>query len=339
MTENRNSSEQILLKAENLNKKFSISSGRGFKKLSFYAVRDLNLEIRKGEIFGLVGESGCGKSTLSSMLLGLQKPDTGSILFKGKDMTKLSPAKRKELRKDIQTVFQDPYESLDPRFTLRQIMEEPLVIQRVGPEEKRKEIILSLLERVDIPSDFLDRYPYQLSGGQRQRLCIARALTLSPSFLILDEAVSALDVSVQAQVINLLLDLKEQLELTYLFISHDLSIVKFMSDRIAVMYLGRIVELADKRELSRNMRHPYTNALFLAMPEPDPDIAVEVDQIEAGVPSLINPPGGCAFHPRCPYATERCAKETPGLTEVSAGHFVACHRACEPLFIRETTDG
>ena len=331
MAECMNKNEQVLLKAEHLNKKFSISTGRGFKKLSFYAVRDLSIEVRKGEIFGLVGESGCGKSTLGSMLLGLQKPDSGSILFEGKNMTKLRPSKLKELRKDIQTVFQDPYDSLDPRFTLMQIMEEPLIVQGIGPAEKRKEIILSLLERVDIPADFLNRYPHQLSGGQRQRLCIARALTLSPRFLILDEAVSALDVSVQAQVINLLLDLKEQLELTYLFISHDLSIVKFMSDRIAVMYFGRIVELADKHELSRNIRHPYTKALFLAMPEPDPDIPVEVNHIEAGVPSLIHPPGGCAFHPRCPYATERCKKEAPELREVFEGHFVACHLTGEPL--------
>ncbi|MBQ6426372.1 MAG: ATP-binding cassette domain-containing protein [Clostridia bacterium] len=331
MTQSTNTADQLLLKAEYLNKKFSISTGRGFKKLSYYAVRDLSLEIKKGEIFGLVGESGCGKSTLGSMLLGLQKPDSGSILFEGKDLTNLSSSKLKELRKDIQTVFQDPYDSLDPRFTIRQIMEEPLIIQGIGPAEKRTEIILSLLDRVDIPSDFLSRYPHQLSGGQRQRLCIARALTLSPRFLILDEAVSALDVSVQAQVINLLLDLKEQLELTYLFISHDLSIVKFMSDRIAVMYFGRIVELADKHELSRNIRHPYTKALFLAMPEPDPDIPVEVNHIEAGVPSLINPPGGCAFHPRCPYATDRCRKEAPELREISEGHLVACHLACEPI--------
>ena len=240
MAESMNETGQVLLRAEHLNKKFSIPSGRGFKKTSYYAVRDLDLEIRKGEIFGLVGESGCGKSTLGSMLLGLQRPDSGSILFEGRDLTKLRPSKLKDLRKDIQTVFQDPYDSLDPRFTIRQIMEEPLIIQGIGPREKRMEIILSLLERVDIPSDFMERYPHQLSGGQRQRLCIARALTLSPHFLILDEAVSALDVSVQAQVINLLLDLKEQLDLTYLFISHDLSIVKFMSDRIAVMYFGII---------------------------------------------------------------------------------------------------
>ena len=332
MAENMNTTEQILLKAEGLNKKFSISTGTGFRKLSYYAVRDLSLEIRKGEIFGLVGESGCGKSTLGSMLLGLQKPDSGKILFDGKDMTKLGAAKLKELRKDIQTVFQDPYDSLDPRFTLKQIMEEPLIVQHIGPAEKRMEIISSLLERVDIPADFMNRYPHQLSGGQRQRLCIARALTLSPRFLILDEAVSALDVSVQAQVINLLLDLKEQLELTYLFISHDLSIVKFMSDRIAVMYFGRIVELADKHVLSRSMRHPYTRALFLAMPEPDPDILVQVTHIEAGVPSLIHPPGGCAFHPRCPYATERCRREAPELKEIAEGHLVACHLSSEPLF-------
>ena len=327
-----NTDDQVLLKAERLNKTFSISTGRGLKKLTYYAVRDLSLDIRKGEIFGLVGESGCGKSTLGSMLLGLQKPDSGSILFDGKDITKLGSSKMKELRRDIQTVFQDPYDSLDPRFTLREIMEEPLVIHHIGPKEKREEIITSLLERVDIPKDFLNRYPHQLSGGQRQRLCIARALTLSPRFLILDEAVSALDASVQAQVINLLLDLKEQLELTYLFISHDLSIVKFMSDRIAVMYFGRIVEFADKHELSENMRHPYTKALFMAMPEPDPDISVEVNHLEAGVPSLIHPPGGCAFHPRCPYATERCMKEEPSLTEISGGHRVACHRAGEKLF-------
>ena len=211
MTQNMEPAGQTLLRAEHLNKKFSIPTGRGLKKLSCYAVQDLSLEIRKGEIFGLVGESGCGKSTLGSMLLGLLKPDSGSILFEGKDLSKLGSQSLKEIRRDIQTVFQDPYDSLDPRFKLKEIMEEPLIIQRIGPKEKRMEIIRSLLERVDIPLDYLDRYPHQLSGGQRQRLCIARALTLSPRFLILDEAVSALDVSVQAQVINLLLDLKEQL--------------------------------------------------------------------------------------------------------------------------------
>ena len=329
MAENMNTTEQILLKAEGLNKKFSISSGKGFRKMSFYAVRDLNLEIRKGEIFGLVGESGCGKSTLGSMLLGLQKPDSGKILFDGKDMTKLSPAKLKELRKDIQTVFQDPYDSLDPRFTLKQIMEEPLIVQHIGPAEKRAEIISSLLERVDIPADFMNRYPHQLSGGQRQRLCIARALTLSPRFLILDEAVSALDVSVQAQVINLLLDLKEQLELTYLFISHDRSIVKFMSDRIAVMYFGRIVELADKHVLSSSMRHPYTRALFDAIPGLATKGMEGLKTLEGQIPSPINPPPGCAFHERCAYACERCSVETPRQQELGGGHMVSCLRAEE----------
>lgn len=325
MTDSTNSGSEILLRAENLSKGFAIKSGKGFRKLKYLAVRDLSLEIRKGEVFGLVGESGCGKSTLGSMFLGLQKPDSGNIYFDGKDITKMGFSEMKELRKDIQTVFQDPFDSLDPRFSLRQIMEEPLRIQGMKPGAEMDRIIKELLEKVDIPVDYLERYPHQLSGGQRQRLCIARALTLSPRFLVLDEAVSALDVSVQAQVINLLLDLKEQFELTYLFISHDLSIVRFMSDRIAVMYFGQIVELADKEELSHNMKHPYTKALFSAMPEPDPDFKAETEKLAAGVPSLINPPGGCAFHTRCPYACERCKSEAPELTKVAEGHFAACH--------------
>ncbi len=317
--------KEILMKAEGLNKRFSLNTGRGFRKLTFAAVKELDLEIYKGEVLGLVGESGCGKSTLGSMLLGLQKPDSGSIVFDGTDITKAGFSRMKEVRKEIQTVFQDPYDSLDPRFTLRQIMEEPLLIQGEKTQKERKEIIEDLLGKVDIPAEYLERYPHQLSGGQRQRLCIARALTLSPKLLILDEAVSALDVSVQAQVINLLLDLKEQLELTYLFISHDLSIVRFMSDRIAVMYFGRIVEIAEKKELSRNMKHPYTEVLFSAMPEPEPDFYAEKKELPAGVPSFLDPPGGCAFHDRCPYATELCRNTVPELTKVADNHYVACH--------------
>jgi oligopeptide/dipeptide ABC transporter ATP-binding protein len=233
----------------------------------------------------------------------------------------------RQLRKDMQVVFQDPYDSLDPRFSLKQIMEEPLIIHKRGSPQARGDRIAELFESVGLSTQLLKRYPHQLSGGQRQRLCIARSLALSPNFMVCDEAVASLDVSIQAQILNLLLDLKDRFGLTYLFISHNLSVVKFVSDRIGVMYFGSLVELADTEELFSNLQHPYTAALLSAVPDPDPTSVKKRDILRSGVPSLIHPPGGCVFHPRCRYATEQCSREAPALRDVGNGHWVACHRA------------
>jgi peptide/nickel transport system ATP-binding protein/oligopeptide transport system ATP-binding protein len=233
----------------------------------------------------------------------------------------------RRFRKNMQIVFQDPYDSLDPRFNLLQIMEEPLKIHGMGNATERRESIIGMFESVGLGPELLKRYPHQLSGGQRQRLCIARSLILSPEFLVCDEAVAALDVSVQAQILNLLLDLKDELGLTYLFISHNLAVVKFMADRIGVMYFGNLVELADTETLFTNVLHPYTSALLSAVPDPDPTAVKNRDLLRSGVPSLINAPDGCVFHPRCNYADERCLREPPELRDIGGRHFVACHKA------------
>ncbi|MDR0490978.1 MAG: ATP-binding cassette domain-containing protein [Oscillospiraceae bacterium] len=316
-----------LIRAQNLTKLYSISSGKKIAKTRFTAVNNVSLTINKGEVFGLVGESGCGKSTLAMLFLRLTDPSGGSLYYKDTDITGLSYGKMRQFRKNMQIVFQDPYDSLDPRFSLEQIMEEPLKIQHAGVKADRRELIIKMFASVGLGPELLKRYPHQLSGGQRQRLCIARSLILSPEFLVCDEAVAALDVSVQAQILNLLLDLKDEFELTYLFISHNLSVVKFVSDRIGVMYFGNLVELADTDEMFLNVRHPYTEALLSAIPDPDPTSTKQRDIMRSGIPSLINPPGGCVFHPRCKYADELCARESPELRDIGNGHCVACHKA------------
>ncbi len=319
--------ENTLIEIEGLTRRFAISSSRSFKKQRFTAVDNVSFDIRRGEVFGLVGESGCGKSTLAMLLLRLVEATSGTVRYEGEDIMKASQARLRQIRRNMQVVFQDPYDSLDPRFSLRRILEEPLLVQHYGSAAQRQARIESLMEDVGLPVSLLKRYPHQLSGGQRQRLCIARALALSPAFLVLDEAVAALDVSIQSQILNLLLDLKDEFSLTYLFISHNLAVVKFISDRIGVMYFGRLVELAEKEELFRNVLHPYTYALLSAVPEPDPDSVRRREILGSGVPSLINPPSGCAFHPRCRYATEECRRTPPQLRDAGGGHLVACHRA------------
>ena len=294
------------------------------KRLSLTAVNDVSFGVKEGEIFGLVGESGCGKSTLAKVVLRLLEATSGAVLFEGQDINKMSRQELKKIRRQMQVVFQDPYDSLNPRLTLEQLAAEPLIIHKYGDKAARRRRIEELFLQVGLPPELMQRYPHQLSGGQRQRLCIARSLALSPKFVICDEAVSSLDVSIQAQILNSLLDLKEQNGLTYLFISHDLSVVKFISDRIGVMYLGCLVELAKTEDLFSNVLHPYTHALISAVPEADPDSSTERVLLQGGVPSLLYPPGGCVFHDRCPFKQDICERQVPALQD-RGGHAVACH--------------
>ena len=318
---------ETLIRAENLSKLFFINTGKTFRKTKFTAVNDVSFSIGKGEVFGLVGESGCGKSTLALLLLRLTNASSGSIYYKDVDISDMSYNAMRKYRKNLQVVFQDPYDSLDPRLNLEQIMEEPLKIHHFRDKSSRRDLIVKMFASVGLGPELLRRYPHQLSGGQRQRLCIARSLILSPEFLVCDEAVAALDVSVQAQILNLLLDLKDEFNLTYLFISHNLSVVKFVSDRIGVMYFGNLVEMADTEELFRNVRHPYTAALLSASPDPDPESTKQREILGSGVPSIINPPSGCVFHPRCKYADKYCSEEAPALRDIGGDHLIACHKA------------
>ena len=318
---------ETLIRAEKLSKEFLINTGKTFRKTKFTAVNNVSFNIGKGEVFGLVGESGCGKSTLALLLLRLMNANSGSIYYKDMDITAMSYSEMRRYRKNLQVVFQDPYDSLDPRFSLEQIMEEPLKIHHYRNKSSRRDLIVRMFASVGLGAELLKRYPHQLSGGQRQRLCIARSLILSPEFLVCDEAVAALDVSVQAQILNLLLDLKDEFNLTYLFISHNLSVVKFVSDRIGVMYFGNLVELANTDELFRNIRHPYTAALLSASPDPDPESTKQREILGSGVPSIINPPSGCVFHPRCKYADGHCSMEPPMLRDIGSDHLIACHKA------------
>lgn len=313
-----------LISGENLTKYFKVRSG--MKTGLLRAVDRVNLGIYPGETFGLVGESGCGKSTLAQVLLRLQAPTGGTVWFQGQDLGNIKRGELKKIRREMQIVFQDPYDSLNPRMTLEEIVTEPYVIHKTGTAAERKEKARQLLELVGLPAQQLSRYPHQLSGGQRQRVSIARSIALSPKLLVCDEAVSALDVSIQAQILNILSDLKEKLGLTYLFVSHDLSVVRFISDRIGVMYFGRLVEVAPTEELFERHRHPYTRALLSAVPNPNPREKKHREPLHGEVPSLLNPPAGCIFHQRCPYAEERCRQEKPKLEAVGDQHLVACHR-------------
>ncbi len=321
---NKNDNDYFI-RLQNLTKAYTVSSGRGFKNARLVAVNDVSFDIKRGETFGLVGESGCGKSTLSKIALRLVEATKGAVLFRGKDIYKMSYNEMQSIRREMQVVFQDPYDSLNPRMTLKELVAEPLRIHNCGSEADKLARIEELFLAVGLPTQLMVRYPHQLSGGQRQRLCIARSLALSPRFVVCDEAVSALDVSIQAQILNLLLDLKEQFGLTYLFISHNLSVVKFVSDRIGVMYFGRIVELADKKELLKNVLHPYTHALLSAVPNPDTNKKRQRVLLEGSVPSLLNPPSGCIFHNRCKYAQDICKKEAPEFKDAGNNHSVACH--------------
>lgn len=315
-----------MIKIENLKKSFPIRGGVLGKKIGeVKAVDDVSFSIQKGETLGLVGESGCGKSTTGRMILRLLEPTSGKISFEGKDITNLSNTELRTIRSQMQMIFQDPFASLNPRHTVEKILEEPLIVHDVKDKKERKRKVKELLEIVGLNESHLKRYPHQFSGGQRQRIGIARALILNPKLIIADEPVSALDVSIQAQVLNLLKDLQKNFDLTFLFIAHDLGVVRHISDRVGVMYLGRIVELADSEDVYTNPKHPYTQALLSAVPIPDVDYQKERIILQGDVPSPANPPNGCAFHTRCPYAMDRCKSEKPVFKEVENGHFTACH--------------
>lgn len=320
---------QILLETKDLQKHFPIKDFFGRKKQAVKAVDGITFQIRKGETFGLVGESGCGKSTLGRTILRLIPATEGQVMYNGEDILTYDKKKMWEMRRKLQIIFQDPYSSLNPRMTVYDLISAPLEVYKVGTKEERREMVEEILQEVGLDKQYLNRFPHEFSGGQRQRIGIARALILNPEFVVCDEAVSALDVSVRAQVLNLMRNMQQKKNLTYLFISHDLSVVRHISDRIAVMYLGSVVEVAEKAQLYSNPMHPYTKALLSAIPLPDVKKKRQRIILEGDVPSAYNPPSGCKFHTRCPYATDRCRQEAPVLQEVEKGHKAACHRALE----------
>jgi oligopeptide/dipeptide ABC transporter ATP-binding protein len=317
-----------LLEVRHLVKHFPVGGGLfGGPPGLVRAVDDVSFSIRRGETLGLVGESGCGKTTTGRCILQLERPTSGQVIFEGRDLTTLDANALRPVRRRMQVIFQDPYSSLNPRMTVGQILAEPIAVHRLAPDAAaRRARVRDLLHRVGLLPQHAARYPHQLSGGQRQRVGIARALAVEPSLIICDEPVSALDVSIQAQIINLLEDLQSELGLTYLFIAHDLAVVRHISDRVVVMYLGRIAEVADRRDLYERPLHPYTKALLAAVPIPDPAVEARRPRTVLGgeVPSPLRPPPGCVFHPRCPIAVDRCRGEVPPLREVAPGHLAAC---------------
>src|SRR6188472_1270088 len=318
-----------LLSVNNLVMHFPLTQGIIFQRKvgAVQAVDGISFEVRKGETLGLVGESGCGKSTTGRAILQLYKPTSGEIVFQGKDLTKLPGGEMRKMRRHLQMIFQDPYASLNPRMTVGSIIAEPMQIHGLVEKKDRNKRVQDLLQTVGLNPYFANRYPHEFSGGQRQRIGIARALAANPDFIVCDEPVSALDVSIQAQIVNLLEDLQDQFGLTYLFIAHDLSVVKHISDRVAVMYLGKIVEMADRNDLYDNPLHPYTKALPSAVPIPDPVVERGRERIilSGDVPSPINPPSGCHFHTRCPYVMDVCKSIDPILADQGDNHLVACH--------------
>jgi len=330
---NQKTQKNILLQVKNLKKYFPIRNGL-FSKVTgnVKAVDDVSFEIFRGETLGLVGESGCGKTTVGRTLLRLLEPTSGSIFYEGKDISKYSRSQLRPLRPKMQIIFQDPYSSLNPRMTVGSMLNEVIRVHNIVPNHEVEKEVHRLLDVVGLPKAHSTRYPHEFSGGQRQRIGIARALSVKPELIVCDEAVSALDVSIQAQVINLLKDLQKEYNLTYLFIAHDLSVVEYISDRVAVMYLGKIVEIADSKKIYVDTLHPYTKALMSAVPIPDPDKKSERILLAGDVPSPANPPAGCTFHPRCPRANEgkefisECSMQTPSLDEKQPSHFVSCHQ-------------
>lgn len=315
-----------LLEVRNLSKSFAVALGPlGGKRQRLQAVDDLSLTLYRGETLGLVGESGCGKSTAGKLILRLLEADAGEVRFQGHDLLRLSQHQMRPLRRELQMIFQDPYSSLNPRLRVGQIIAEPLQVHRLCPPAEQRQEVLRLLRTVGLTEEHIERYPHEFSGGQRQRIGIARALAVRPSLIIADEPVSALDLSIQAQVVNLLQDIQEEFGLTYLFIAHNLSVIEHISDRVAVMYLGRIVELSAAADLYRAPRHPYTEALLNAVPIPDPERRRPHRPLQGEIPSPINPPTGCHFHPRCPYAQVVCREQRPALLDQGNGHLAACH--------------
>lgn len=313
-----------LLEVQNLKQHFTTKKGFMGEKTVIKAVDGVSLSIEEGKTLGVVGESGCGKSSLGRSILRLVEPTEGSVKFNGQEIVGMSPRGMKELRKEMQIVFQDPYASLNPRNTVRKILEAPLLIHGTGNKKERQERIESLAGKIGLRKEQLNNYPHEFSGGQRQRIGIARALMLNPKLIIADEPVSALDVSVQSQVLNLMLDLQQERNLSYMFISHDLSVVQHVSDKVAVMYLGKVVEIADVEKVYKDPLHPYTRALLSALPIPDPVRVRNRIILQGDLPSPANPPPGCPFHTRCPMATKECAEIVPPLEEKTTDHFAAC---------------
>jgi peptide/nickel transport system ATP-binding protein/oligopeptide transport system ATP-binding protein len=327
MAQNTNSNE-ILVRVDNLKKYFPVRSGVMQRVVAqVQAVDDVSFEIRRGETLGLVGESGCGKTTVGRTMLRLIEPTAGSAIYNGQDIFKLKANEVKAIRRDMQIIFQDPYASLDPRVPIGESVMEGLHIHHIGTPAERVEIMMETLKKVGLETYHARRFPHEFSGGQRQRIGIARALALRPKFIVCDEPVSALDVSIQSQVLNILKDLQQEFGLTYLFIAHNLSVVEHISNRVAVMYLGKMAELADRDELYRSPLHPYTQALMSAIPVADPKLKRKRLILKGDVPSPLRPPSGCRFHPRCPVAQEICSQKEPEFRELKPGHYVACHFA------------
>ncbi len=322
--------EQPLLEVKNLKKWFPVESGVIFSRTvaQVKAVDGISFSVKKGETLGLVGESGCGKSTTGRSILQLHKPTAGEVIFEGRDLVKLKGREMRAMRKKMQMIFQDPYASLNPRMSVEDIVGEPLDVHHLAKGKQRRERVQELLRTVGLNPYFANRFPHEFSGGQRQRIGIARALAVDPDFIVCDEPISALDVSIQAQIINLLEELQQEFGLTYLFIAHDLSVVRHISDRIVVMYLGKVAEVAPRLPLYENPLHPYTKALLSAVPIPDPKVEKTRERIilTGDVPSPINPPSGCVFHTRCPIAIDQCSAEIPQLRVIEGEHLVACHR-------------
>ena len=320
------SAEENLLEIQHLRKCFPLKktlTGKVTREL--IAVDDVSFSLKAGETLGIVGESGCGKTTLGRAILKLHQPTSGKIFFEGQDITNFTSSQMREIRKKMQIIFQDPYSSLPPRSTVGGILSEPVEVHGIVPKNQVKEYVLDLMDKCGLRSYYYERYPHEFSGGQRQRICIARALSVQPKLVICDEPVSALDVSIQAQIINLLKRLQQEMNLTYVFISHDLSVVKFISDKIGVMYLGSMVEFGTKEEIFANPLHPYTQALFSAIPYPDPDVKMNRIILSGDIPSPADPPKGCRFHTRCPHAKEICKEVTPEYKDYGNGHHAACH--------------